>query len=119
MTTGDPARPAAGRVLCRLADIPDPGAKGFEFKAGDHRFAAFLVRRGVQVWGYIDRCPHAGWPLSAAPDRYLTREGDRIVCAGHGALFRPEDGLCMGGPCAGQKLERWAVRVFAGVVRTA
>jgi len=53
-------------------------------------------------------------PLAMAPDRYLTREGDLILCSSHGALFRPRDGLCVGGPCAGRRLIPWPVRVEAG-----
>jgi nitrite reductase/ring-hydroxylating ferredoxin subunit len=109
-------RPAPGARLCALSDLADPGARGFEYRDGDLRFAGFLVRQGEAVFGYLDRCPHAGWPLAMAPDRYLTREGDLILCSGHGALFRPEDGVCIGGPCAGERLSPWPVRVEAGAV---
>ncbi len=109
--------PAPGTPLCALADLDDPGAKGFEFRDGEALFNAFVVRRGDGVFGYLDRCPHAGWPLAFEPDRYLSREGDLILCAGHGALFRLQDGLCVGGPCGGKRLTPWLVRVEDGVVR--
>lgn len=115
----DPARPPPGTRLCALADLPDPGARGFRFRAERALFAGFLVRVGEAVRGYVDSCPHAGWPLSALDDRYLTREGDRILCAGHGALFRPLDGTCVAGPCAGRALTPWPVTVRAGGVFTA
>jgi len=119
----DPRRPKdpgpeAGAVLCRLEDLPDPGAKGFTFRRGEDLFQGFIVRRGGQVWGYLDRCPHIGFPLAFAPDRYLTREGDYILCSGHGALFRLEDGACVAGPCAGKGLRPWPVTVDVGEVRT-
>jgi nitrite reductase/ring-hydroxylating ferredoxin subunit len=82
-------------------------------------FAGFVVRKDGRVLGYVDRCPHAGWPLAARPDRYLTREADRLFCAGHGAMFRIEDGVCTFGPCFGEALEAWPVEVVDGVVRTA
>lgn len=69
--------------------------------------------------GYLDRCPHAGLPLAWCEHDYLTRERDLIICASHGALFRPEDGLCIAGPCAGRALTPWPVRVEAGLVVTA
>ena len=115
----NPARPAAGTALCRLDEIADPGAKGFDFRQGDLVFAGFVVRKGGAVLGYVDSCPHAGWPLAAAPDRYLTRDGERLFCGGHGALFRIEDGLCVVGPCAGDSLWPWPVTVDdQGFVRT-
>jgi nitrite reductase/ring-hydroxylating ferredoxin subunit len=105
-----------GAVLCALEAIADPGAKGFVFREGDRLFMGFVVRQGERAFGYIDRCPHAGLPLATFGDRYLTREGDLILCSSHGALFRPESGLCIGGPCAGRSLWAWAVEVKDGVV---
>ena len=112
----NPARPQAGTRLCVLDEIPDPGAKGFRFRAGDYLFMGFVVRRGVDLRGYIDRCPHAGTPLALIGDRYLTREGDLILCSTHGALFRLEDGLCVAGPCPGAHLFLWPVVVEDGFV---
>ena len=111
------AAPSPGTPLCTLADLGDPGSKGFAFRDGETLFNAFVVRKSGRVFGYLDRCPHAGWPLAFAPDRYLTREGDLILCAGHGALFRLEDGLCVGGPCGGKRLTPWPVTLEDGVVR--
>jgi nitrite reductase/ring-hydroxylating ferredoxin subunit len=112
----NPAQPAPGALLCRLSEIADPGAKGFVFRTGEKLFMGFLVRQGAEVFGYIDRCPHAGLPLATFGDRFLTREGDLILCSSHGALFRPRDGLCIGGPCAGRALWPWRVRVEGEVV---
>lgn len=120
LSTSNPARPPQGAALCPLTEIPDPGARGFDFRSGEAVFAGFVVRKAGLVRGYVDICPHAGWPLAVLPDRYLTREGDRIFCGGHGALFRIEDGLCTSGPCEGDRLEPWPVAVDAdGMVRTA
>lgn len=107
----NPAQPVGGTVLCRLEDIPHTGAKGFFFREGADLFAGFVVREGDQVRGFVDRCPHNGMPLSALPDRYLTRDGRFIICSGHGALFMKGDGACVAGPCAGESLEGWAVEV--------
>jgi nitrite reductase/ring-hydroxylating ferredoxin subunit len=87
---------------------------------GDDLFAGFVVRKDGVLHGYVDLCPHAGWPLASVTDRYLTREADRIFCFGHGAMFRIEDGVCTAGPCFGQRLEPWPVTAGDdGVVRTA
>jgi nitrite reductase/ring-hydroxylating ferredoxin subunit len=107
----NPARPAAGARLCALADIKDPGAKSFVFRDGEMLFLAFVVRKDGVVRGYVDRCPHAGMPLAGFGDRYLTRTGDLILCATHGALFRPHDGMCVAGPCAGLALTVWPVAI--------
>ena len=118
------ARPAAGVRLCALDDLADPGARGFRFAPGGadgeaRPFQGFVVRRGAGVTGYVDSCPHVGAPLSDEPGRYLTRRGDYVVCFNHGALFRPDDGMCVAGPCVGRALRPWAVAVEDGAVVTA
>ena len=110
------SRPPAGSVLCRVDDIPSPGATGFEFASGDTPFRGFVVRRGDDLFGYLDIFPHAGWPLAVRDERRLTREGDYLICTGHGALFRIEDGACVAGPCENRTLEPWPVAVRDGVV---
>ena len=114
----NPARPGPGVRLCALSEIADPGGKSFRFREGSRLFAGFVVRQGDGAAGYVDSCPHAGWPLAPMDDRYLTRDGRHILCAGHGALFRL-DGMCVAGPCEGERLYGWAVEVRDGVVWTA
>jgi nitrite reductase/ring-hydroxylating ferredoxin subunit len=115
---GNPARPAPGVRLCALSDIADPGGKSFRFREGSRMFAGFVVREGEAARGFVDSCPHAGWPLAPLDDRYLTRDGRHILCAGHGALFRLT-GECVSGPCAGERLAPWPVAVRDGAVWTA
>ena len=114
----NPAQPAAGTRLCALADLADPGAEGFEFLEGDARFAGFVVRKGDEVIGYVDRCPHMGLPLAQQLDQYLTPDGSLIACSWHSALFRIDDGACVGGPCGGTSLTTWLVHVENGRIVT-
>lgn len=111
----NPAQPAPGTRLCDIDEIEDPGAKLFRFRAGDTIFQGFVVRKDGGVFGYIDRCPHTGIPLEMF-GRYLTREGDLIICSSHGALFKPDTGLCVAGPCEGRSLWRWEIAVRDGLV---
>jgi nitrite reductase/ring-hydroxylating ferredoxin subunit len=104
VSDGAVARGCGGRFLCRLADIPDGGGKGFWFGEDTARFGVFLIRKGDTVWAYANSCPHRGTPLDWLPDRFLARGGRHILCATHGALFRIADGFCVSGPCAGAHL---------------
>lgn len=92
------------RVLCRVDEIPDGGARGFAPAPGGFT-GLFAVRRGDAVRVYVNACPHLGVPLDWAPDRFLSADGARIVCASHGAEFRIEDGACLRGPCQGEHLD--------------
>lgn len=99
--------------------IADGTARNFvlEMKAG--RFHGFAVRSGDSVAGYVDRCPHMGLPLAQQLDAYLTCDKRLIQCSWHGALFRIEDGRCVGGPCTGAALTAWPLEVRDGAIYTA
>ncbi|PVM84323.1 2Fe-2S ferredoxin [Caulobacter radicis] len=109
----------AGINLGPLDLIADGAARNYVLQIGENRFHGFVVRRGEAVFGYVDRCPHAGLPLAQQLDQYLTPDGGMIACSWHGAVFAIEDGACLGGPCAGGRLTPWPVTVEDGKVRTA
>ena len=108
----------AGVTLGALDDISDGKARNYVLKIGEAYFHGFIVREGERVYGYVDRCPHAGMPLAEELDEYLTPQGDLIACSWHGALFRISDGYCLGGPCAGQSLTAWPVTNDNGTLKT-
>jgi len=102
--------------LCGLDEIADPGALELSWGEGDWPLAFFVVRRGGEVYGYVNRCPHAGHELNLSPNEFLTREGDLIMCRSHGAQFRIDDGSCIAGPCPGTSLDRLEIDVVDGAV---
>ncbi|MBB4617295.1 Rieske (2Fe-2S) protein [Sphingomonas abaci] len=117
----DPARltaTPAGIRLGPLEAIPDGGARNYVVQMRAGRFHGFVVRRGDGVFGYVDRCPHLGLPLAQRLDQYLTPSGEHILCSWHGALFEPDGGRCVAGPCAGQALTPWPVTAVDGTIQT-
>jgi nitrite reductase/ring-hydroxylating ferredoxin subunit len=63
-----------------------------------------IVRQGMEIYAYLNSCPHTGVNLEWLPDQFLDSSAQYIQCAMHGAMFRIEDGLCVSGPCAGDAL---------------
>jgi nitrite reductase/ring-hydroxylating ferredoxin subunit len=108
----------AGVRLGPLAIIADGAARNFVLQMKAGRFHGFVVRRGEAVHGYVDRCPHASLPLAQELDAYLTPDGRFITCSWHGAMFEPDSGRCVGGPCAGDRLTPWPVGVIDGEITT-
>ena len=102
--------------LCSLAEIDDPGSREFSWGEGPWPLEFFVVRNDTDVFGFINRCPHAGHALNWRPNRFLTREQDLILCNSHGARFRIADGICVSGPCLGASLEPIALRVEDGQI---
>ena len=88
------------RHLCRLDEIPDGG--GLEVQANETRYV--LLRRGGEVWAYLNRCPHFSIPLDYEPGVFCTYDSSLLMCAHHSAMFRFEDGHCIDGPCQGAAL---------------
>lgn len=102
--------------LCALAQISDPGAIEVSWGEGDWPLSLFVVRHGEAVYGFLNRCPHAGHELNLKPNEFLTRDGELIMCRSHGARFRIEDGVCVLGPCPGAALQSFAVELADGAV---
>jgi len=54
---------------------------------------------------FINKCPHTGVNLNWQENQCFDMEQKFLMCSLHGALFQPEDGLCVYGPCSGQSLK--------------
>lgn len=102
--------------ICALADLDEFGARGFDYETPEGTRSGFVIRRGVAVYAYRNVCPHAGHPLNWKPDAFLTRDRTRIMCSVHGAIFEPETGLCIGGPCPGRSLTALRAEIQAGKI---
>lgn len=106
---------APKRILCRMDEIPDGGAKGFGPAPGGFT-GLFAVRQADRVAVYVNSCPHIGTPLDWAPDKFLSADGSRIVCSTHGAEFGVMDGTCLRGPCLGARLEPVMIEIKDGAI---
>ncbi|NDB19122.1 MAG: Rieske (2Fe-2S) protein [Actinobacteria bacterium] len=68
------------------------------------RQPAFAVRHEGVVTAYLNQCAHVPVELDWQPGVFFDDEGKFLVCATHGAAYRPTDGRCVGGPCRGRGL---------------
>ena len=91
--------------LCRIDELPPGTARGFD-PEGAGEDTIFVLRRGAEVRAYHNLCPHQGARLEYRKDRFLSADGERVICYAHGAQFDPETGVCTQGPCLGQSLAR-------------
>lgn len=103
-------------ALCELAAIADGGALALDAELDGRLQRLVLVRRGLEVWGYRNRCPHFSVGLDYRPGEFSTYRSQVLMCAHHSALFRFEDGQCIEGPCEGSRLDAVPVRVMEGRV---
>ncbi len=104
-------------ALCVSAEIKR-GGRGFRFVVERGRFTlpAFVIRHELGVSAFINRCKHRDLELDWTPGEFFDHEGDRLICATHGARYDPVDGVCLAGPCAGEALTSLDVVEIGDVV---
>lgn len=95
--------------VCRAEVLCDGGA-GVRFDVRVHNgkridaATAFAIRFDGAVRVYLNECQHVPVELDWQPGRFFDDSGLYLVCATHGALYEPDTGVCIGGPCAGRRL---------------
>ncbi len=104
-------------ALCASADLQDGGqAVSFDLSYGGQTCRAFAIRYRAQVHAYLNRCTHVAMEMDWQPGRFFDDTGQWLLCASHGAAYRPATGDCAGGPCRGG-LVKIELSEEAGVVR--
>jgi len=97
--------------LAHLDEIPTEGII-FDYKEGPFDEQGILLRTKDGVKAFKNECRHLPMRLD---DREPTDIWDQhkryLVCNSHGARYRPEDGLCVSGPCEGSHLKELPVEV--------
>lgn len=92
--------------LCRTQALADPGTANVVLGEGEDELDILVVKSAGKPHAYVNCCPHQFIPLETFPNHFLTDDRRHLVCSGHGALFDPETGVCVQGPCAGRSLDR-------------
>ena len=86
--------------LCNSADLLNGGlAVPFDVIYAGQTCRAFAIRFQGQVHAYLNRCGHVAMEMDYQPNRFFDAEGRWLMCATHGALYAPDTGECVGGPC--------------------
>lgn len=109
--------------ICQINDVAEGEARGFTLsgieqtssdtpQAVETRLIVLKLKSRFHV--YKNSCPHTGVNLNWMPDQFFDVQKQFLQCAMHGALFRPEDGFCVRGPCAGQSLQAYESEVMDG-----
>jgi len=88
--------------LCAIADLVDGGdAVAFDVVYAGQACRAFAVRFEGRPYAYLNRCTHVPMEMDYQPGRFFDDTGQWLLCATHGAAYRPDTGACAGGPCRG------------------
>ena len=102
--------------ITSVRDIDDGGALGTSVELHGGRRRLVLTRKGGEVRVFLNSCPHTGVRLDWIPGRFMDLNDKFLQCATHGALFEPDSGYCVEGPCAGQYLTELPCKLRNGIV---
>lgn len=83
------------------------GGKGIRFSlpALGEFATGFVVRFEGKPYAYVNQCAHVSVELDWNEGEFFTAQQDYLLCATHGAMYRPDNGYCVLGPCKGKRLK--------------
>lgn len=99
------------RWRCAAGALAPGQTAKLRLEHGGRSLDCFIVNHAGRYYAYVNCCPHAGTTLDLWPNEFLTEDGQFLICATHGAIFGPDTGVCVEGPCPGARLERLVVEI--------
>lgn len=100
----------AERWICRSDSVIERGL-AFRFLVSHSGRArnAIVIRFANQVYAYINECAHVPIELDYNLGDVFDLTREFLICSTHGAYYNPRNGVCLGGPCTGRRLQQIAV----------
>jgi nitrite reductase/ring-hydroxylating ferredoxin subunit len=83
----------------------------FGFTRNGRPAQGFLIRYHQGYHAYLNQCCHWPVPLDMDDGDFYYAAADRIMCKTHGAVYRPDTGICDFGPCVNAQLTVYPVAV--------
>jgi len=100
---------AGARVIAKIDEVSPGSVKKFWLICQKYRVDAFLINYKGNFFAYVNRCRHMTTPLDFVRDEFWSEDRRHLMCYTHGALYEPDSGLCISGPCKGESLFRLPV----------
>ena len=88
----------------------------FSFTRDDRPQEGFVGRFKGNIFAYENTCRHIPITLDYGDNRFFDSTGETLMCQTHGAIYEPDTGLRVRGPCAGESLFALEIVEENGVV---
>jgi nitrite reductase/ring-hydroxylating ferredoxin subunit len=75
-----------------------------------------VIRYQGKLRAFKNVCRHQPLPLDYGDGDFLDDSGRYLLCRNHAALFEPDSGLCISGPCTGASLFQYPVEEHDGQI---
>ncbi|MDR2155409.1 MAG: Rieske 2Fe-2S domain-containing protein [Burkholderiaceae bacterium] len=103
-------------ALCASAELQDGAlAVPFDVVYDGQICRAFAIRFDAQVHAYLNRCTHIAMEMDYRANHFFDCTGRWLLCSTHGAMYAPDTGQGVGGPCRGP-LQKIKVTELDGTV---
>lgn len=110
MSTRQDRKLAKPKLVGRTGELAHGASKKFTIRSGAREVEALLVNYQGAFFAYKNRCPHVGITLDWVDNQFFSVDRRYLMCANHAAVFEPDTGECIWGPCAGLSLESVSLR---------
>jgi nitrite reductase/ring-hydroxylating ferredoxin subunit len=104
-------------AIAAVTDVPKRGLQ-FDYKEGPLDEEGILLKlANGEFRAYKNECRHLPMRLDdREPREFWDAEGKHLYCSSHGAIYNPDDGLCVAGPCRGSHLKQLPIKVEGSTV---
>ena len=97
---------SAAIELCASGELAEGGlAVSFDVVIEGEHCRAFAICFEGRAHAYLNRCTHVAMELDWQPNRFFDDTGQWLLCASHGAVYAPDTGEGVAGPCQGGLLK--------------
>lgn len=104
-------------ITITSADVVEKGAGiRFDLPALGPHATGFVIRSHGQAYAYVNRCAHVPVELDWEHGKFFNVTNEWLICATHGAMYAPNSGECVMGPCKGKQLTPIALTEADGII---
>lgn len=97
--------------IARLSELAERQTINFQFERDGRKRDGFVARFAGEIVAYENVCRHIGINLDREGGQIFSRDGKHFVCQTHGATYEPLSGLCVLGPCKGERLKKLKIEI--------
>lgn len=98
------------------SEITEGASVKFRFTRHGKFVDGFVARFRGELIAFENKCRHLPLSLDYGDNQFFSRDGKHLICQTHGALYEPASGLCVRGPCEGERLKPLKIAVRNGAV---
>jgi nitrite reductase/ring-hydroxylating ferredoxin subunit len=99
-------------MVARLTDLKPGQTLKFRCQRKGREVEGFFAWFNGRIVAYQNLCRHIPISLDFGDNKIFAPDGQSFICQPHGAVYDPETGQCLSGPCGGASLHTIRFREY-------